>query len=370
MKRTMFLFLVAIIVCVPFTARAMEYYQGNSNYPVYKIIHQYSIDAGPTADLYVADLSTAYQSENKIFIDLIKITIYPKGKPTVWGKMPLEMVIEGEHSVRCENSVFDPDIDSDEDEDEPHACELFWEIDNKIGIRRSGFAVDQHIAELKIIHKQPYYYIIHKTLDGNIKEELGEARRLIMAFQNNQRVITILDEAIRRNSKAAEAFLLRGMAKTNSGAFSSADKDFEEALILEPENPCFYYYRGLNSLLTAKAAKKGIGEGHQLGSMESLAIMHGGYDRAERMFNKALEIAPYYADVLLWEANLFEMRNDLKYYSQALSNYNRLLDLGLQQDDYTMVRTLKDALVKRIADDNQKQREKQQREQIRNRVNY
>lgn len=371
MMKKMLLCLMMFILYAPLTVSAMEYYKGDSNLPICKYETVYDPALGTYTSINVVVLSSARQSENKIFFDIANVRIYQDGHTLVFGKWTVEMVVEGEHRIRVDNCVFDPDSDSGTDEDAyvESYRDLFWEIDNKIGIRRTGFTADRYTAELNKIHTQPYtqpyYYILTKAHNGNTKSELDEANRLIMTEHKYQKAIAILDAVIKHDKNVSEAYLLRGIAKTNIGEYFKADHDYEEALILEPENPCFYFYRGLNYLMLVKAS----GNGGQFFGMEAAMNRSFGIEKGEKTFDKALTIAPNYADALFFEAKLLEEQRDLKYNKKALSNYNRLLNLSLQQADNTMVRSHKDALTKRISADEQRQREEHRREQTRDRVN-
>lgn len=368
---------MVIVLYSTVPASAMEYFKGDQNFPICKYEIEYNYDLGTYANVYFAVLSSARQSENKIFVDIANVRIYQNGDYQMYGRYIEEMLIEGEHRIRVRNLVFDPDSDWGADEGlfAESYRDLFWEIDEKIGIRRTGFTADKYAAELHTLHAmylQPFYYTIKKTANGTVRTELDEARRLIIAgflnnaVQNHQKAVAILDAVIKENPNNSEAYLLRGMAKTSLGDFGNADNDYEEALILEPENACFYYYRGLNHLVWVEAIDGGL---LRYFGMEASVNRFSSIEKGEKMFDKALEIAPYYADVLFNEARLLEKRRDMKYNEKALANYNRLLSLGLKQDEINIVRSQKDALTKKMSADAQKKREEENRKQTLYRIN-
>lgn len=225
------------------------------------------------------------------------------------------------------------------------------------------------------LHGQAYYYLMTQTVNVDLKAKLDEAHRLIVTGQDNRYAIAILDEIIKLDKSISEAFLLRGMAKTNVDAYQEADKDYEAALMLEPENPCLYYFRGMNRFYHAVAA---MGESYWYDNTGN--HIYG----AKKMFDNALGIDPHYLDAQVGLADCYALDGDreakahangsviqsedraLKSYEKALSIYNHVLVLVPRHD---VIRSRKEDVEGRIAAYKAEQEKKRQAKETKRRIN-
>ncbi|SHK47531.1 hypothetical protein SAMN05216582_10541 [Selenomonas ruminantium] len=126
---------------------------------------------------------------------------------------------------------------------------------------------EQALADLQQSHSG-LFYLSSTTVDFNIAEQLKRAKTAIDEEQDYPMAVAVLDKVIELDPKNAEAYLLRGIAKGHRAAeqknsvfyemFNEADRDFQEALMLEPDNPTFWFYRGENALLRAETWENGV----------------------------------------------------------------------------------------------------------------
>ena len=135
MKRIFFcVFLLGVFWCVGasavFAATVNGCWDGDPNYPWY---------GKCTGSHFVsyADLSSAYQERNKVFVNIIVIAGKGEHSGEVRDVRLLEMTIESRHRVRSYgNTIFDPDSDFNEKDPMHYDRNLFRQIDEKIGIQR------------------------------------------------------------------------------------------------------------------------------------------------------------------------------------------------------------------------------------------
>ncbi len=224
-------------------------------------------------------------------------------------------------------------------------------------------------ASLGELHGQNYYYLMTGTVNVNLKAKMDEAHRLIVTGQDNPYAVAILDEVIKLDPTISEAFLLRAMAKTNVEKYEEADKDYEAALMLEPENPCFYYLRGVNRLYEAEGYLK---------KKNAYTCRYTIADGALKMFNNALEIVPNYLDAEVGLADSHAMLGDalamdgygsdrvLEHYEKALSGYNHVLVLVPRHD---VLRSRKEDIEGRIAVYKAEQEKIRQEKETKRRIN-
>ncbi|MEK7487536.1 MAG: tetratricopeptide repeat protein, partial [Planctomycetota bacterium] len=65
-----------------------------------------------------------------------------------------------------------------------------------------------------------------------------------MGSKDFQQALEALNEALKRNTKFAEAYILRGEAKLNLNDIPGALLDLQEGIRLQPKNPLSYYLLG------------------------------------------------------------------------------------------------------------------------------
>jgi len=87
-----------------------------------------------------------------------------------------------------------------------------------------------------------------KTIDINIQSQIDQARDAILQNGDLGMAVTRLDTVLKLDNTLTEAYFWRAYAKTELKKYYDADKDYEEALMQEPDNPALYYYRGLNQM--------------------------------------------------------------------------------------------------------------------------
>lgn len=185
--------------------------------------------------------------------------------------------------------------------------------------------------------RQPHgrlFYLYAKTVNVNTQESLLKAKGLIDQGQDYPLALAILNQVIAVDKTSSEAFLLRALCHTEMSKFDEAEEDYLNALRLEPENPTFYRYRGESFLRWQDYAEaKGINYGWD--GMKPNRLYH-----AERMYKKALEIAPYYLDGIVglgdtyarmgkWGKKKFarNLPKAAAFYEQAIGEYNKVLAL-------------------------------------------
>ena len=173
------------------------------------------------------------------------------------------------------------------------------------GARHTDSANDANVIkndrdELRRPHGR-VFYIADKVKDVNIAKQMEKARYLTVTGQDYGLAKAILDQVIEVNDKVSEAYLLRGICLTDMEKFNDAENDYKAALMLEPENPTFYYFRALNQL----------------------TWNHWDHNRdARRQFNKALEIEPHYLDAIVGVGDSYFQEKD---YTKAIEYYDKVL---------------------------------------------
>lgn len=117
-------------ISVALAATIDGYWEGDPNYPWYgKFSGSHFVS--------YADLSTAYQEQNKIFVDIVVIVGKGERSGALQDVKTLEMTIEDEHRVRSlGGTIFDPDSDFNIKDPLHYDRDLFWKIDEAIGIQR------------------------------------------------------------------------------------------------------------------------------------------------------------------------------------------------------------------------------------------
>ena len=161
-----------------------------------------------------------------------------------------------------------------------------------------GYGAEQdNRSKLRSPHGQ-IFYLADKVVDVNIAEQMKKARYLTVTGQDYGLAKAILDQVIEVNSKVSEAYLLRGLCLTDMKKYIDAENDYRAALMIEPENPTFYYFRGVNYLKRKDEWS------------------------ARQQFQKALEIEPHYIDVIVAMGDSYEQRGE---YKKAIEYYDKVL---------------------------------------------
>ena len=188
--------------------------------------------------------------------------------------------------------------------------------------------------ELKNPHTG-FFYIITKPVDVNIKQQMETAYNLIMEGKDYDMAIAVLDEVIKLDPENSEAYILRGMARTELKEYDKADNNYASAIKIEPDNPTFYYYRALNQLYKGYVNRSnsiwmGIGSDNQgmyVYSCDKLALEY---------FQKAIKLAPYYVDAIVGLGDTYcriaeydnnEKKKRAYAYRTAIGEYNKILVL-------------------------------------------
>ena len=195
-------------------------------------------------------------------------------------------------------------------------------------------------SDLKNPHSQ-IFYLHSKTVNLNIEEQINRARNLIIQGKDYPMAIAVLNQIISLYQDDSEAYLLRGIAYTEMGEFWKAENDYKLALKLEPENPTFYYFRGMNFLHIKDRPSDGsynrVTQNIHLG-MSYAQVPKYTLD-AQNMFEKALKIEPYYIDAIIGLGDSYIDMADYQkpygnkdLYQKAIDEYNKVLVLFPNHD--------------------------------------
>ena len=180
-----------------------------------------------------------------------------------------------------------------------------------------------------------FFYIITKPVDVNIQQQMERAYNLIIEGKDYDMAIAVLDEVIKLDSENSEAYILRGMARTELKEYVKADNDYASALKIEPKNPTFYYYRAMNQLYKGYN-RKTYGQYFRIGADNKSVWAYESDRLAVQYFKKAIEIEPYYIDAIVGLGDCYcsiaensgQNDNDRIYtYRTAIGEYNKVLVL-------------------------------------------
>lgn len=177
--------------------------------------------------------------------------------------------------------------------------------------------------------QNPLFYIYETKVDLNINEQLQRAKSLIEEEKDYRMAIAVCNQIIELDSNVSLAYLLKSMALTELKDFSAADAECQKAINIEPQNPTFHYFRGMNYLYWADNYKVDNG---------------GHFNHAQRAiphFKKALELENKYVNAIVGvgdaymkmadncnahkSANVYNVRDAKKYYTAAIDEYNKIL---------------------------------------------
>lgn len=192
----------------------------------------------------------------------------------------------------------------------------------------------EEFEDLKNPHSG-FFYIITKPVDVNIKQQMERAYNLIMEGKDYDMAVAVLDEVIKLDPENSEAYMLRGLARTELKEYDKADKNYEAAIKIEPNNPTFYYYRAMSRLYQGYDEK--INDQNLSIGADNQYVWVYQYDRlALQHFKKAVALAPYYVDAIVGLGDCYcsiaEKNNNnaekRRYvYRTAIGEYNKILVL-------------------------------------------
>ena len=220
--------------------------------------------------------------------------------------------------------------------------------------------------------QQPHgrIFYLHRTVQNvNTEEHKNKARQLIMTGQDYSLALAELNLVINLDTEDAEAFLLRGLAYTEMDKFEEAEADYKAALMLEPENPTFYYYRGQNYLLwpsNGNTSGTSFIGAHEWAPTKQI--------RALEMFQKALEIEPGYVDAVvgigdvcytIGTKNQVMIRGKERWLQKALDQYNKVLVLFGDND---VIKAKKEIAEQALREGMQAEQKRQRDEEIKRRI--
>ena len=192
----------------------------------------------------------------------------------------------------------------------------------------------EEFEDLKNPHSG-FFYIITKPVDVNIKQQMERAYNLIVEGKDYDMAIAVLDEVVKLDPENSEAYILRGMARTELKEYVKADNDYASAIKLEPENPTFFYYRAMNQLYKGYSGKN-YGQYSKIGE-DLRNVRTYECDRlAVKYFKQAIKFESYYIDAIVGLGDCYcsiaensgQNKNDAIYtYRAAIGEYNKILVL-------------------------------------------
>ena len=228
--------------------------------------------------------------------------------------------------------------------------------------------------------RQPHgklFYLYEKKVNVSTEEHKARAKALILEGKDYPLALAELNLVIGLDSEDAEALLLRGIAYTEMDKFQEAENDYKAALMLEPENPTFYYYRGINQLLDEGNWKRSTGRYYYMEVDNHTYEIGGSLARALEMFKKALEIEPNYIDAIVGMGDMYYNLGKVysKYddggrsrkaaYQKAIDQYNKVLVLFGNND---ILKAKKEQAEQAIWDVQYQEAEKKRKEEISRRI--
>lgn len=214
------------------------------------------------------------------------------------------------------------------------------------------------------------FYLYTATVDFNIAEQLKRAKAAIDEEQDYSMAVAVLDKVIELDAKNAEAYLLRAIAKSRLGEekkssndFYAAQKDFRQALMLEPDNPTFWFYRGECGILYSQTIVDVISHDKD----------------CQGSFEEALKICPNYLDAMvrLGDSYLIDYQiriskdwlTDERTLEKAVDCYNKALVLVPNHGTIVAKKEMVKDMIKEIKTKKQEKEDEQRRqEELRRRV--
>lgn len=178
------------------------------------------------------------------------------------------------------------------------------------------FGVQAEAQELSSVAAKADYSGMHggiqfrhmKTVDINIQSQIDQARDAILKNGDLNMAVTRLDTVLKLDNTLTEAYFWRAYAKTEQKKYYEADKDYEEALMQEPDNPALYYYRGLNRMYDSTSQER--------------SWAHWRASEVINCFNKALAIDNNYLEARIGIADFYLYSGN---YKEAKKRYDELL---------------------------------------------
>lgn len=195
-------------------------------------------------------------------------------------------------------------------------------------------AVEPAPAGLNFLH--------HVTISVDVQAKLDQARTMVQEGKDLPMAIEMLHEIEKLSPDLTEAFYWEAVAHNAQEEYNAADRAYENALMIEPDNAGLYYYRGLNY-------------------QQQFESNHMSYYRgmADRFFEHALRLTPDYLDAKI---GLADCKYFDGYYEEAMKSYNQLLAL---YPNNSVLQTRKEDCQKKL--DETEAQEKQR--ELKNKIN-
>ncbi len=209
------------------------------------------------------------------------------------------------------------------------------------------------------------FYLYKKKVNVNTEERKNNAKKLIMEGNDYALALAELNLVIELDKEDAEAYLLRAFAYTEMDKFQEAENDYKAALMIEPENPTFYYYRGVNFLL----AKNNSGNDYTNSIVRGEGIWAPrNLIKAMEMFNKAVKLEPNYVDAIVGMGDVCYAtgeKGNSRGYTQAIDYYNKVLVLFRNND---VIKAKKEMAEQALRDIEQAKAEEKRKEELKRRI--
>ncbi|MFN3315222.1 MAG: tetratricopeptide repeat protein [Raineya sp.] len=197
---------------------------------------------------------------------------------------------------------------------------------------------------MKFLQKFVAYILLGFSLFacGASSQELTEKARKAMQEQRFEEAILLLNKAIEKNEKNADAFNARGVALFELGKYNDAMLDYQQAIQLNPQNYKPYFNRAelYRSLKQREDALKDYEQAIKLAPDVADLYLNRGVlfyekekiEEAIADFKKAVQLAPNNKNAFLNLGNiLFEKGSD-EALREALDAYNKVIELDSKAD--------------------------------------
>ena len=176
--------------------------------------------------------------------------------------------------------------------------------------------------------QNPFFYLYETQVDFNIKEQLQRAKSLIEDEKDYRMAIAVCNQIIELDPNVSLAYLFKSFALTEMKNFSAANTECQKAIKIEPENPTFYYFKGMNFLYWADNFDKRHSNRRNYSDM------------AISEFKKALNFEKKYINAIIGVGDAYMRIGDYYTGNTSINNYNRAID------EYNKVLVLSESGVK------------------------
>lgn len=177
---------------------------------------------------------------------------------------------------------------------------------------------------------------------GASSEELVKKARKAMQERSFEEAILLLNKAIDRNAKNAEAFNARGVALFELGKHNDAMLDYQQAISLAPNDYRPYFNRAelYRSLKQWKEALQDYNQAILLApkvpdlylNRGVLAYQQGDLDKAIEDFTKVTRLMPTHKNAFQNLGNVLFEKGSNEDLQQALKAYNKVIELDSKAD--------------------------------------